>query len=43
MMLSNGPSFSGYDTETRKASTEPWLMRLLCPVQPGADPDSGMT
>jgi hypothetical protein len=43
-MLSNGPSFSGgHDMETRKASTEPWLMRLLCPVQPGADPDSGAT
>jgi hypothetical protein len=44
MALSNGASFgNGHDTDTRKASTEPWLIQLLGPVQPGADPDRGVT
>jgi hypothetical protein len=43
MALSNGASFSdGQSMDTRTSSTEPRYIRMLGPVQPGADPDGGM-
>jgi hypothetical protein len=43
MALSNGNSFTNrYNANIPGSLTEPWWIRILGPVQPGADPDGGM-